>query len=87
MSPFQLLRVPERDSTGMELAFLGIRVRDAHPECKVLLFSGQAATANLLDKARERGYNFELLSKPIHPSDLLLKVKLVTEHGEGVGAA
>lgn len=70
--------------SGIEL---GIRVRDAHPECKVLLFSGQAATANLLDKARERGYNFELLSKPIHPSDLLLKVKLVTEHGEGVGAA
>jgi DNA-binding NtrC family response regulator len=68
--------------SGIELA---IRVRNAHPECKVLLFSGQAATANLLDKARERGYNFELLSKPIHPSDFLLKVKLVTEHSEGVG--
>ena len=69
--------------SGIELA---IQVRNVHPECKVLLFSGQAATANLLDKARERGYNFELLSKPIHPSEFLLKVKLVTEHNEGVEA-
>ena len=50
--------------TGVELA---IHFRKTHPECKVLLFSGQAATADLLTDAREQGYDFDLLSKPVHP--------------------
>jgi len=44
--------------TGVELA---IHFREAQPECKVLLFSGQAITTDLLKKARELGYDFELL--------------------------
>ena len=63
--------------SGVELA---IRIKTECPDCKVLLFSGQAATANLLEEARQRGHDFELLSKPIHPSEFLLKVKLVTAH-------
>jgi len=63
--------------SGVDLA---IRIKSECPDCKVLLFSGQAATANLLDAARQDGHDFELLSKPIHPSEFLLKVKLVTEH-------
>lgn len=63
--------------SGVDLA---IRIKSECPGCKVLLFSGQAATANLLEVARREGYDFELLSKPIHPSEFLLKVKLVTEH-------
>jgi DNA-binding NtrC family response regulator len=54
--------------TGVELA---IQFREVQPECKVLLFSGQAATADLLEEAREQGYDFDLLSKPVHPADLL----------------
>jgi CheY-like chemotaxis protein len=38
--------------TGIDLA---IHFRKAQPECKVLLFSGQAATADLLERAREQG--------------------------------
>jgi CheY-like chemotaxis protein len=63
--------------SGVELA---IRLKKDCPACRVLLFSGQAATANLLEAARKDGHDFELLSKPIHPSEFLLKVKLVTEH-------
>ena len=63
--------------SGIDLA---IRIKKACPDCKILLFSGQAATANLLEAARKDGHDFELLSKPIHPSEFLLKVKLVTEH-------
>jgi DNA-binding NtrC family response regulator len=63
--------------SGVDLA---IRMKSECPGCKVLLFSGQAATANLLEAARREGHDFELLSKPIHPSEFLLKVKLVTEH-------
>jgi CheY-like chemotaxis protein len=63
--------------SGIDLA---IRIKEVCPDCKILLFSGQAATANLLEAARKDGHDFELLSKPIHPSEFLLKVKLVTEH-------
>jgi DNA-binding response OmpR family regulator len=58
--------------TGVDLA---IHFREAQPDCKVLLFSGQAATADLLEKAREQGYDFELLSKPVHPADLLARLR------------
>jgi DNA-binding NtrC family response regulator len=58
--------------SGIELA---IEFRKAQPECKVLLFSGQAGTADLLERAREQGYDFDLLSKPIHPADLLAKLR------------
>jgi DNA-binding NtrC family response regulator len=62
--------------SGIDLA---IRVRELSPQCKVLLFSGQAATANLLQAAQANGHDFELLSKPIHPTDLLKKIRNVTE--------
>ncbi len=52
-----------------------IRVRELLPGIKILLFSGQAATADLLEKARNNGYEFEILSKPVHPQDLLSKLR------------
>lgn len=58
--------------SGIELA---IQVREHCPDCKVLLFSGQAATNHLLESARAEGYNFELLTKPVHPGDLLAKIR------------
>jgi CheY-like chemotaxis protein len=58
--------------TGIELA-LGIQAKC--PNCKILLFSGQAATADLLETARKEGHDFVLLGKPIHPSDLLAAIK------------
>ncbi|MGD0094874.1 MAG: response regulator [Terracidiphilus sp.] len=56
---------------GIETA---IRMRMQLPGLKVLLFSGQAATADLLDKARTQGYEFDVLVKPVHPKDLLAKI-------------
>jgi len=58
--------------TGIEAA---IAARTRLPRCKVLLFSGQAATAGLLDKARLQGHEFEVLAKPVHPTDLLAKLR------------
>jgi CheY-like chemotaxis protein len=59
---------------GFELA---LRIKETFPECRLLLFSGQASTAQLAREASERftrmGYRFELLPKPLHP-DALLKV-------------
>ena len=63
--------------SGVELA---IRVKHSSPACKVLLFSGQAATADLLLQAREQGHDFQLLTKPVHPTELLSQVgKLVVQ--------
>ncbi len=52
-----------------------IKIRELLPGVKILLFSGQAATADLLEKARARGYEFEILAKPVHPGDLLARLR------------
>ena len=62
--------------SGIELA---IQVREDCPDCKVLLFSGQAATAHLLEAASANGYDFEVLMKPVHPADLLARIRSLTE--------
>src|SRR5262245_32166648 len=59
------------DMNGIEAA---IRIRRALPGCKILLFSGQAATADLLEKARSQGHEFEILAKPVYPQDLLARL-------------
>lgn len=58
--------------TGIDAA---IRIRALLPQIKILLFSGQAATADLLENARAQGYEFEILAKPVHPQDLLNKLR------------
>jgi DNA-binding response OmpR family regulator len=56
---------------GIELA---VAIRDTHPDCKILLFSGQMATVDLLVASRNAGYDFAAISKPIHPTELLARV-------------
>ena len=58
--------------SGVDLA---IRLKALCPGCRVLLFSGQAATTDLLMYARAQGHEFDLLAKPVHPSDLLRKIR------------
>jgi CheY-like chemotaxis protein len=53
-----------------------IRIREMLPSIKILLFSGQAATGNLLEEARTQGYQFDILAKPIHPKDLIAKLRV-----------
>jgi DNA-binding response OmpR family regulator len=60
---------------GMNGIDLAIAVRDEQPETTILLFSGQAVTRDLLENARSEGYEFELLLKPIHPEDLIQRLK------------
>jgi CheY-like chemotaxis protein len=57
--------------TGVELA---IMLRQSIPDLKVLLFSGQASTVDLLDKARHSGHHFTALTKPVHPTDMLKRI-------------
>lgn len=52
-----------------------IQIRQALPNCKIVLFSGQAATVNLLDKARKSGLSFEILAKPVDPQFLIQRLE------------
>jgi DNA-binding response OmpR family regulator len=58
--------------SGVEL---GIQLRKDFPGLRVLLFSGQAQTAAMIQRAQVEGYHFELCPKPIHPDELLAKLK------------
>jgi DNA-binding NtrC family response regulator len=62
--------------SGVDLA---IEMRRHCPDCKVLLFSGHAASTESLKAARAQGYAFEFLAKPVHPADLLAKIRDLTE--------
>jgi DNA-binding response OmpR family regulator len=62
--------------SGIDLA---IQVREHCPNCKVLLVSGQGATPDLVEVAGANGHDFELLVKPVHPADLLLRIRNLTE--------
>lgn len=59
---------------GMNGVELAITIKRVFPDCKILLFSGQAATADLLTSAHQAGHRFTLLSKPVPPQDLLAMV-------------
>jgi DNA-binding response OmpR family regulator len=58
--------------SGIDLA---VRLKEECPSCRVLLLSGQPVTEDLLETARSQGHEFEVLAKPIHPTDLLARVK------------
>ena len=62
---------------GVEAA---IEVSRALPWCKVLLVSGNAGYGDLLEKARAKGFDFELLLKPVPPAELLLKIARILLH-------
>jgi CheY-like chemotaxis protein len=57
--------------SGIELA---MRLNKLCPECRFLLFSGNAQPSDLLN-ASQRGYNFRLLRKPAHPIELLRELR------------
>src|SRR5258708_11893487 len=41
------------------------------PCARIVLFSGQAGTGDILRRAKNDGHEFDLLPKPSHPDDLL----------------
>jgi len=59
------------DVNGLELA---VDVKAIAPDCEIILFSGQPSTYDLMTEYNARGYEFETLIKPVHPSDLLVHV-------------
>lgn len=64
---------------GMNGFELALATKAVLPQCRVLLFSGQAATLSMAleysSRFTARGYHFELLPKPLHPQSLLEKIQ------------
>lgn len=60
---------------GMNGIELAMRFQASCSHCKILLFSGQASTGDLLKEARNQGHDFQLLTKPVHPDDLLAAIR------------
>jgi len=61
---------------GMSGIDLAIEVTKRSLPCKILLISGQATTADLLEDAKKLGYEFEVLAKPVHPNELIGRLSL-----------
>jgi CheY-like chemotaxis protein len=62
--------------SGIDLA---IAVKTRCSDCKILLFSGQACTHDILREASVQAPRFTVLPKPIHPADLLRKIHRVQD--------
>jgi len=56
---------------GMNGIQLAIKLGERIPAIKVVLLSGQASTAHLLEEYKADGYQFEILAKPVHPTKLI----------------
>jgi CheY-like chemotaxis protein len=64
---------------GLSGVDLAIQMRAQYPKCKMMLFSGQAATLDLLEKARAQGHDFYLRLKPVHPTELLVEMGTLSD--------
>ncbi len=60
--------------TGIELAII---MQKEIPDCRILLFSGKANTADALRRASQQNHQFSILAKPIYPGDLLAELSRV----------
>lgn len=56
---------------GMNGLDMAVQMKNQFPHCHIILFSGQAVTADLLQEYKVRGFNFDILPKPLHPDKLL----------------
>ena len=59
-----------------------IEILRALPYSKVLFVSGNASYGDLLEKARARGFDFEILVKPVPPPVLLERISQILVVGQ-----
>lgn len=60
------------EMNGIELAKA---IKSICPKTRIVLLSGQAQTRDLMQQAEREGYRFELWAKPMHPDDVLDRLK------------
>jgi len=59
---------------GVELA---MAIAKIYPATKIVLFSGQAGISQILEDSKAQGFEFPLLAKPVHPSKLIERLKML----------
>lgn len=57
-----------------------VQMRAMLPEIRVFLLSGQSATAEMLARSQAQNLGFEVLVKPVHPRDLLARLRAALEN-------
>jgi hypothetical protein len=50
-----------------------------YPDTKILLVSGNAYIGEFMQNATVTGYNFAVLTKPVHPKELLRTVRTLLD--------
>jgi DNA-binding response OmpR family regulator len=71
-----LLDVIMPGARGLEHA---LHMRDKS-NCKVLIMSGEGATATYLDDSNRLGHEpFDIVAKPVHPNDLIAKIREILQ--------
>lgn len=61
-------------TNGIEIA---TQVRELYTDCRIILISGAGESAELLEKARATGQEFEVFAKPFHPTTLIDRLREV----------
>jgi DNA-binding NtrC family response regulator len=64
------VRMPEID--GVQSA---IEISKLFPQCQCLLFSGHVDSRAIIDDCRGKGHKFEYFEKPLHPQELISKLR------------
>lgn len=64
---FLMTDISMQGMNGIEAA---IQVARACPGCRILLVSGHPESGGFLEKARNDGHGFEVLTKPVHPTKI-----------------
>lgn len=64
---------------GINGVDMAIQLRKKMPSMRIMLFSGQASAADLLERARSQGHNFALFPKPIKPDELVAELRAATK--------
>ncbi len=70
------------DGNGADLA---VEFHRIHPQCRILLFSGQVNVGDLR-KSNPEAAEFPLLSKPLHPKDVVRMISGMFEHSRSAQA-
>lgn len=66
---------------GVELA---TRIRQDHPNCKILFLSGSVTIIDLLAEIQAAGHDFILVDKPVHPAVLIDAIKEALQDAESL---
>jgi DNA-binding response OmpR family regulator len=84
MRPHLLLSdVVMREMGGIEAAK---EISNLLPQCQIILFSGQASTVDLLEQARQKGLDWEVWQKPLHPTTLVERLNAIRSKLDQAGA-